>query len=175
MADEHNRWAAKEAVVKASPQRKLPLKDISILRCDPNGRVHALIAPERTIEVVMDPEVATKRGLFEAQAPNAGVYGQVANGRFAQNTKTVFRHDLDSRFFVRKAKIQYEDQQVAEVSISHDNDYAVAVCMAYNEKTDSRDPVKCIIDDGSGEPLHEPEWGDSGYLEGADFTRTGSN
>ena len=171
--DLQDRWAAKEATVKASRQRKLLLKDISIVQCNSHGRVHALISPEHTVEVVMSPEVATKRGLCEAQSPETGTQGQVINGRFVKNTKTTSRHQRDSRFFLRKARIENEDRQVAEVSISHDSDYAVAVCLALDEKSHSKDSFQCIIDDGSGEPFHEPEWGDSGFLEGDDFMSAG--
>ena len=82
---------------------------------------------------------------------------------------TTSSHAQGSRFFVRKARIKDDEQQIAEISISHDDDYAVAVCMALDEKVNSRhcseESSPCTIDDGSGEPLHEPEWGDSGYLE----------
>ncbi|KAL8754244.1 MAG: hypothetical protein Q9199_004488 [Rusavskia elegans] len=169
------RWAAKEATIKASRQRKLLLKDISIVQCNSHGRVHALIAPEHATDIVMSPEVATKRGLSEAQSPGAGTLGQVVNGLFVSNTQTASRHELDSRFFLRKAKIRDEEQQIAEISISHDNEYAVAVCMSLAEDSHSRDRPQCIIDDGLGEPLHEPEWGDSGYLEGGNLSSTGNN
>ncbi|KAI4250744.1 MAG: hypothetical protein L6R42_008650 [Xanthoria sp. 1 TBL-2021] len=172
---EQDRWAAKEATIKASRQRKLLLKDISIVQCNSHGRVHALIAPEHATDIVMSSEVATKRGLSEAQSPGAGTVGQVVNGLFVSNAQTVSRHGLDSRFFLRKAKIKDEEQQIAEISISHDNEYAVAVCMSLAEDSHSRDRPQCIIDDGLGEPLHEPEWGDSGYLEGGNLSSTGNN
>ena len=55
-----------------------------------------------------------------------------------------------------------EDRQIAEVSISHDGDYAVATCLAVDE------PAKQtynwpLIDDGSGDPIHEPAWADDGW------------
>ena len=164
-----DRWAAKEATIKASRQRRLFLKDISIVQCNSQGRVHALIAPQSLADIVMNPEVAMKRGLFEAQYPTAGTLGQVVNGRFIRTTALTSRHNMDSKFFLRKARIKDDDQQAAEISISHDGDYAVAVCMALDEKSDAIDPswksLQCIVDDGSGNPFHEPEWGDSGYFE----------
>ncbi|KAL8674823.1 MAG: hypothetical protein Q9168_000804 [Polycauliona sp. 1 TL-2023] len=68
-----------------------------------------------------------KRGLLNAQYPAAGVYGQVVNGLFMRTTMTTSSHAQGSRFFVRKARIQDDGQQIAEISISHDDDYAVAV------------------------------------------------
>lgn len=127
----------------------------------------------------MNPEVAMKRGLFEAQYPTAGTLGQVVNGLFIRTTAVTSRHDMDSKFFLRKARIKDDDQQAAEISISHDGDYAVAVCMALDEKSDTIDPswksLQCIVDDGSGEPFHEPEWGDTGYLEVDRFFSTGGS
>lgn len=116
----------------------------------------------------MSPEVATKRGLSAAQSPDGSVLGQIVNGH---HTPPVPRHRFESPFYLRKAKIKDEDQQIAEISISHDNGYAVAVCMALVEDSHSKDRSQ-IVDDGLGEPLHEPEWGDAGYLEGGDFSGT---
>lgn len=112
----------------------------------------------------MSPEVATKRGLSAAQSPDGSVLGQIVNGH---HTQTVPRHRFESPFYLRKAKIKDEDQQIAEISISHDNGYAVAICMALVEGSHSKNRSQ-IVDDGLGEPLHEPEWGDVGYLEDAD-------
>ena len=111
----------------------------------------------------MSPDVAIKRGLSNAQSPNAGTCGQIVNGQF--NIQTTSPHGTGGRFFIRKARVKEEDQQIAEISISHDNEYAVAVCMALAEDSHSGDRPRWILDDGLGEPLHEPEWGDSGYLE----------
>lgn len=168
---ELDRWAAKEATVKASRRpRKLLLKDISIVR-NSDGGIHALIAPEHTTDILMSPEVATKRGLSAAQSPDGSVLGQIVNGH---HTQPVPRHRSESPFYLRKAKIKDEDQQIAEISISHDNGYAVAVCMALVEDSQGRDRSQ-IVDDGLGEPLHEPEWGDAGYLEGGDFSGTSNS
>lgn len=53
---------------------------------------------------------------------------------------------------------------MVDISISHEDDYAVAVCLALSELTE--DPVaetEAIIDHGSGEAIHEPELGDRGF------------
>ncbi|KAL8732051.1 MAG: hypothetical protein Q9166_003003 [cf. Caloplaca sp. 2 TL-2023] len=159
------RWAVKEAAVKASPYRKLLLRDISIVPSNSHGKVHALVDPERTTEIVMDPKVAEIRGLPEARSPDHGIYGQVMNSKFVRSSNTLFPNRLGSRFLIRRAKIEDELRQVAEISISHDEDYAVAVCMAVAGYTENNN-VEYIIDNGSGAPLHEPEWGDRGFLHG---------
>ena len=61
----------------------------------------------------------------------------------------------------RRLLIQEEDRQLADLSISHDGEYAIAVCLALDEVC-GEDPEP-IIDDGTGEPIHEPEWGDVGF------------
>lgn len=60
-----------------------------------------------------------------------------------------------------------DERQIAEISISHDGDYAIAVCMALDEAPkDMEEDTEFIDDDGSGEPIHEPVWGDVGFLDG---------
>lgn len=74
---------------------------------------------------------------------------------------------LEQRTFIRQARIKEEDRQVAELSISHDGEYAVAVCMALDEpREETEGKSEPIIDDGTGEPIHEPVWGDKGFLDG---------
>ena len=68
------------------------------------------------------------------------------------------------KFFRRRAKIAPEDRQYADLSISHDGEYATAVCMALDEGAAVSESQAEIIDDGTGPPLHEPEWGDNGFL-----------
>lgn len=123
----------------------------------------------------MSPEVAQKRGLHEAQSPNLGVYGSVTGGQFFKSPKTDPPHQLGSRFFTRRAKIKEEERQVAEISITHEKEYAVAVCMALDERPKTEHSIEYIVDDGSGEPLHEPDWSDTGFLEGEDPTNTTSH
>ena len=66
--------------------------------------------------------------------------------------------------YYRRSRVKESDRQVAEVNISHDGDYAIAVCMAF----DPRKPTvqeKTIVDNGEGLSLHEPQWGDEGWLD----------
>ncbi|KAL8809861.1 MAG: hypothetical protein Q9200_003044 [Gallowayella weberi] len=166
-------WAAKEAAVKASRHRRLLLRDISIVQANSNNKVQALVAPIRTVEIVMDPIVAQQRGIKEARSPHLGVEGMVIGGQFFKSVRIESSEEVGSMYFIRRAKIKDDERQVAEISISHDDDYAVAVCMALDERTDVKESIKHIVDDGSGEPLHEPDWGDIGWLEDRDSTDTG--
>ena len=116
----------------------------------------------------MNAKVAAARGLrgtAEDLGPNKGTkYEEVVNGQFAE-----CGDDQKKIFFKRSKLYREEDQQVAEISISHDGDYAVAICMSVEEA----DHKGCIrpfaIDDGSGDPIHEPEWGDRGFLDALDI------
>ncbi|KAL8940562.1 MAG: hypothetical protein Q9216_002750 [Gyalolechia sp. 2 TL-2023] len=175
------RWAAKEAAIKAHRNRRLSLNDISILQPEPSGtgrselstnsrKVYALITPETTTKVVMQSQVAKSRGLLETQSRFSYVYGDVAGSQFVKmaepNNDNVLTAESGRKLWVRGLRAQDEEQQIAEINISHDHDYAVAVCMALDEKTTPRGSVDYIVDDGSGEPIHEPEWGDEGWLGG---------
>ncbi|KAL8720276.1 MAG: hypothetical protein Q9225_002844 [Loekoesia sp. 1 TL-2023] len=179
------RWAAKEAAIKAHRYRRLYLSDISILHPALSGKedsggwsnrqkLHALIAPDPPFMVAMDSKVAKLRGLFERQTRFPNVYGTMIGGHLVRvpkpDNQNVSTAQNGRKFFVRGARVKDQEQQIAEISISHDHDYAVAVCMAIDERTRSRDTIEYIVDDGSGEPLHEPEWGDEGWLEIQDFS-----
>lgn len=156
------------------------MSDIAILSPDisrpedPQGstgtvKLQALISPEPTLRIVMAPEVAKTRRLREGHSNFSNVHGNIANGRFVQHflplgeaapqTQTV------REFIVRRARIREEEQQIAEISISHDGEYSVAVCMALDEPSEEKNVVEYIVDDGVGEPLHQPEWGDQGWLD----------
>ncbi|KAL8829728.1 MAG: hypothetical protein Q9170_006048 [Blastenia crenularia] len=173
------RWAAKEATIKAHHFRKLCMNDISILLPQSSDmepaetrtnrhKLHALVAPEPTTMIAMDANVAKARGLYEATTRFPHIYGDVIGGHFftipVSDDQTKPSKPAGRTFWVRRNRIPEEDQQIAEISISHDNSHAVAVCMALDDKTEVRDPIKYIVDDGSGEPIHEPEWGDEGWL-----------
>ncbi|KAL9042475.1 MAG: hypothetical protein Q9214_003768, partial [Letrouitia sp. 1 TL-2023] len=163
------RWAAKEAAIKAHRHRRLFYSDISIVVRDGN-RPWALIRPA-TRNVVMDKKVAKTRGLdqfltLKIRGPVVDREIQLSRGR--QN---------DSKYTERRLYAKEEDYQVAELSISHDVDYAVAVCMALDQPCEDVGPVEPIFDDGSGEPIHEPILGDRGFIEDTqgplNDTRTG--
>ena len=77
------------------------------------------------------------------------------------------RHSRDSELhreirYYRGSRVKDSDKQVAEINISHDGDYAVAMCMAF-DPPGSEVFEDIIVDKGEGLPLHEPQWGDEGW------------
>ncbi|KAI4101449.1 MAG: hypothetical protein L6R37_004924 [Teloschistes peruensis] len=168
------RWAAKEATIKAHQRRRLFMRDVSIVpqdnpllkpqeRC--TSRVHALVAPENLKRIVMDPEVAKKRGLSSSTSPEYTVSGNIEDGQFVQKPESATQDNHPAlRLQSRRVRMTDREQQIAEISISHEAEYAVAVCMALDDPTSPRADVGYIVDDGTGEPLHEPIWGDAEWL-----------
>lgn len=166
------RWAAKEAAIKAH-SRRLNFQDIHVLGGGDDAFAPAnpgqfkpllLVDPPRNIVWIRE-DIAGHRGLrgyndmTKFSAPSACYYGRIENGVFVQE-----RTDDAKKFFKRQTKIEDEDRQCAELSITHDGEYAIAVCMACTEQFDSKDQKPALVDDGSGNPLHDPQWGDEGFL-----------
>ena len=174
------RWAAKEAAIKAHRHRKLYYRDVSIL---PNVRARNVASKEDTgigqkpillIEplpqyVIMGTAVARIRGLggfIRDRLVNDKVLGRIEtiSGEIISGKFVPGQGPNAETFFLRKRLVQENDRQVAELSISHDGPYVVAVCMALSEKVNRPAEMDYIIDDGSGFPIHEPDWGDKGWL-----------
>ena len=173
-----NRWAAKEAAIKAHRHRQLYMQDISIVR--PNlppgsfsntgtGGAQKLIAlidpPSDRIEMIRG--VATRRGLRGFSHKSYGLH------KGALMSKDELQSEVqDSEggkvhkglHYYRRSRVKESDRQVAEINISHDGDYAVAMCMAF-DPPGVRVHEKTIVDKGEGLPLHEPQWGDEGWLD----------
>lgn len=55
---------------------------------------------------------------------------------------------------------------MAELSISHDGPYVIAVCIAVDEEVKGSESPLYLADVGSGDAMHEPVWGDRGWLPG---------
>ncbi|KAL8793753.1 MAG: hypothetical protein Q9195_003694 [Heterodermia aff. obscurata] len=164
------RWAAKEAAIKAHRHRRLSMSEISILaENQPSAkRIYALVDPPAKM-VAMDERVAQIRGLRgyghngsenrRANFPSGPwLYGEIHNNIFEESMPSDGK-----KFVMRRLKIKAAERQVAEVSISHDGDYAVAFCMAIDELHVDPSEQSLIIDDGSQDSIHEPEWGDKGW------------
>ena len=136
-----------------------------------NEKAWLLVDPPRQ-KIVMDEGVAKLRGLrclSEDTTPNPvpnhpeHFYGEIWNGEFVET-----RNREAKKFFTRRARIEEQDRQLAEVSISHDGEYAMAVCIALDEEVSKAQQKPLIIDKGSGDPLHEPEWADKGWISPTD-------
>ncbi|MCJ1252026.1 hypothetical protein MMC30_009264 [Trapelia coarctata] len=170
------RWAAKEAAIKAHSNRRLLRHDVSILPpslgdLEVSGKMTKpliLIDPPRRI-VKMDIETAIARGLQEAAlyrkmsiGDTLSRYDEVPPGEDTSTIPPLSCRESGSRHIIhRRLLVKEEDKQLADLSISHDGEYAIAVCMALDEASDEH--PEPVIDDGTGETIHEPEWGDEGF------------
>ncbi len=146
------------------------MSDISITASE-GEKASILIDPPRQ-DILMEENIARLRGLRGlnkdmAQTPRIIVsqyyYGKLLGGKFVES-----KDHTAKKFFTRRARIADEDRQLADLSISHDGGYAIAVCMALDEEVDNAQEKLVIIDDGSGDPLHEPEWADEGWFSPPD-------
>ena len=148
------------------------MQDISIIHqrspqaTNTISQLVALIDPVcDTIE--MDERVASERRLrgFGPQSQELYKGALIGNADDCENA-----HSRDEKVvkkaprFHRRAKVRSSDRQVAKINISHDGDYAVAVCMAF-DPPGMKPEEKRIVDDGRGPPKHEPQWGDEGWFD----------
>lgn len=148
------------------------MQDISIIHqrspqaTNTISQLVALIDPVcDTIE--MDERVASERRLrgFGPQSQELYKGALIGNADDCENA-----HSQDEKVakkaprFHRRAKVRSSDRQVAKINISHDGDYAVAVCMAF-DPPGMKPEEKRIVDDGRGPPKHEPQWGDEGWFD----------
>ena len=173
-----NRWAAKEAAIKAHRHRQLYMRDISIVRpvitsnLFPGAstaaarKLIALIEPPSD-RVEMSSRVATRRGLRGFGLQNNGLCKGplMTRDELRKDVQDLEESEVDKGIhYYRRARIKASDRQVAEINISHDGDYAVAMCMAFDPPGSTFREQK-IVDRGEGVSLHEPQWGDEGWLD----------
>ncbi len=155
------RWAAKEAAIKAHRHRRLYMQDISIVKSPNSDKAIALIDPVCNV-IQMDERVASLRGLRGFGPQSQGLRKGSLIGKdedvSVQVQGTIGKH------FNRRRKIKETERQTAEISISHDGEYAVAVCMAY-DAPGLHPEGRRIVDDGTGPAIHEPQWGDHGWFD----------
>lgn len=176
-----NRWAAKEAAIKAHRHRQLYMQDISIVRPiipsdtvlgTGTGNAQKLIAlidpPSERIKMVRS--VASSRGLRGFGRQSQGLHKGALMSKDELHEEVQDEKDGQVQrevHYYRRSRVKDSDRQVAEINISHDGDYAVATCMAFDPPV-STAPEKTIVDNGKGPPLHEPQWGDEGWLDSAE-------
>lgn len=163
----------KEAAIKAHKNRKMFMREISVLPHSENeklvpGKPQVLIDPPRR-EILMNSRVASLRGLrhtkanWKEECMSQGLRASIAS--LADGSSSGSMNHTVEKLYKRRALVEEQDRQVVEGSISHHGDYAVAVCMAVDEKPSTdQESTEPIFDDGSGEPIHEPQWGDKGFL-----------
>ena len=110
----------------------------------------------------MNAQVAMKRGLSMAHARdiNAAHY-QGPEPEFGSNPEKSSRQPM---LYQRNSLVRMEDRRFADASISHDGDYAFAICHALDEPFNQGSEP--LTDNGHGDPIHEPEYGDRGFVSG---------
>lgn len=148
----------------------------------------ALVEPPRRW-VLISEELAERRGLhrvdhFTSQAHvkdqnPAGLKHSCILGTFIKGKFVRTNNHTDQRFYPRRLVWSNELQQereVAQVSLSHDGGFAVATCIASTTSHAQRAQQNAsgrlqkgaiedaVIDDGQGEAIHEPAWGDEGWV-----------
>ena len=172
-------------MIKAHRHRKLSFQEISII--DPRGAVveveveaenrynlNAVIDPP-VRSVQMDQRVAVLRGLRTFRGDEEGadvVAGQAerADPFTTGNSQGPLVHSerlripMHGSYLIRRSLVKDEDRKIAELSITHEDTVAVAVCMAWHDPSEEMiGKLEPIVDDGTGEPIHEPVWGDRGF------------
>ncbi|MCJ1306989.1 hypothetical protein MMC25_000633 [Agyrium rufum] len=144
------RWAAKEAIIKAHALYKIRQSDISISVHPLGGQPTAKVLIGAT--VLMGKQVAVQRSI----GPSIGPMNQAAQSYF-QGITGCAQSELE-HVRARPMRIDLRNWHTTHLSISHDTDYATAVCLA--EYDFSR---RYVIDDGSGPLLHIPARSDQGF------------
>jgi phosphopantetheinyl transferase (holo-ACP synthase) len=146
----------KEAAIKAHQNRILYMSDITVIP-QPRKPI-VLIDPPSSELVRMSREVAKFRGLKEVTRNTAKIIiGDKAEDRMLRNEILSLKN-----FYTRRKVIHMEERQIADGSISHDGKYAIAVCQAFDERLPYMKPQE-IVDDGLGDPIHEPKLMDRGF------------
>lgn len=159
-------------MIKAHRYRQLYMQDISIVHQRSSQapstitQLVALIDPVCD-RIEMDERVASERQLRGFGPRSQGLHKGtlIGSGDGSEDA-----HSQDEKFikkvprFYRRAKVRSSDRQVAKINISHDGDYAVAVCMAF-DPPGMKPEEKRIVDNARGPPKHEPQWGDEGWFD----------
>ena len=125
----------------------------------------ALIDPPSD-RIEMAPRIARERGLRGFVPLNEGLHKKALMTREELRKNVPDIEDSDVRrgvHYYRGSHVNDCDRRIAEINISHDGDYAIAMCMAFDPPK-SVVPEKTVVDKGEGLLLHEPQWGDEGWL-----------
>ncbi|KAI7208649.1 hypothetical protein KC333_g9064 [Hortaea werneckii] len=147
------RWAAKEATIKACQWRQLSFKHIQILRqqkclgADQTGATYVLILdrPASAFHAAFDSKTRDKSSEIEDDVTQQDhISGLSSFESIASDDTTSERRGephpspmVDEHDFI-SAEAQNDDLsgQIAKISISHDGEYATAVCLAAEEPMD---------------------------------------
>ena len=154
-----------------------------------NGSFKPVAVVEPARRLVLIPErIAKHRGVDCGQIIRSVVPGK-PGGEMKWARWTVFGNFVEGhfrrtdrysgqQFYPRRSRRSDDDEgrEIAEVSLSHDGNYATATCLASKRphavgaQKDFLDDSAgafyrhALLDDGHGEPIHEPIWGDEGWV-----------
>jgi hypothetical protein len=137
------------------------MQDVSIVESRNGEKPMALIDPVCDA-IQMDERVAIIRGLRGFGPQSQGFPKGPLIDREEHDSVQVARST--GKYFNRRRKIKESERQIADISISHDGEYAVASCMAYDPPGYSPEGRR-TVDDGQGPAIHEPQWGDEGWFD----------
>ncbi|KAI7377315.1 hypothetical protein KC336_g19592, partial [Hortaea werneckii] len=147
------RWAAKEATIKACQWRQLSFKHIQILRqqgglrVDQSGATYALILdrPASAFQAAFDSKSRDQSSDVEQDVAKQDHTSRTSSSESIAVGKTTSEQrqephplsSVDEHDFI-SAEAQNDDLsgQFAKISISHDGEYATAVCLAAEEPMD---------------------------------------
>lgn len=164
-------------MIKAHKYRYLYMQDISIIRqpqpntveknlvalidpvCD-TVEFHARVATVRMLRGFGPGNSDLHKGPLGSTGRGKGKAELMAERMAAEGQADEFQTGMHVD---RRRKINECDRQIAKVNISHNGEYAVAVCMAFDTPNHSAESNR-MIDHGNGAPIHEPQWGDEGWL-----------
>ena len=123
----------------------------------------------------MNEEVARQRGLRQKQNSNsfsnseAGMTPEAASWARWDDYSRPVKHLPEQPIPARKGEVRTrkllvteKERQTVDISISHDGDYAIAICLAVDDVQEQ--DLEPITDKGIGDAIHEPEWRDRGFL-----------
>lgn len=126
------RWAAKEAAIKAVRHRKLTLMDIEILRYRGPGGVGGIFGLIRDKPGSPRPNEENREQISASPIRYTGQRNHVK--AFLEAERTPKDPSADGAAEPDPMSLYGElEGQIVKISISHDGDYATAVCLAPEE------------------------------------------
>lgn len=128
------RWAAKEATIKAfGSRRKLTLRQVLVLTGS-KGEPFAVVLDESGAKDELRHSESLKNESGSTQcAPMPSVLGapdRTTSERKAECIDPDLRSDICDNRYSDDESLKSLDGQIARLSISHDGDYATAICLA---------------------------------------------
>lgn len=152
------------------------MQDISIINPRLNPGMYSTVHAQRYKNIalidpicntiLMDERIAQIRALRGLGPRSQGLHkgALIANSEIDDSMQHLSKDgSQEQRYYERRSKVKESDRQIAEINISHDGNFAVAVCLALDQP-DLESKTERVIDNGDWLPIHEPQWGDEGWF-----------